>query len=129
MRAPLGGTDKLGLEHVKGAVITTLLGGAGAFFGPFVCAPHLSSLGDSETAGPSLPKRWPLLIGLIFMAFVLFLLKGIWGTLADKLPGGGTVGVKPHVTEGDLMAVKVLEPHHHGIRVNPEETGRAVIRV
>jgi ABC-type branched-subunit amino acid transport system permease subunit len=40
-------------------------------------------------------ERWPLVIGLIFMAFVLFLPKGIWGTLVDKLPGGGSAGVKP----------------------------------
>ena len=35
------------------------------------------------------------MIGLIFMAFVLFLPKGIWGTLVDKLPGGACAGVKP----------------------------------
>jgi branched-chain amino acid transport system permease protein len=39
-------------------------------------------------------ERWPLVIGLIFMAFVLFLPKGIWGTLVDKLPGGRTAGAK-----------------------------------
>jgi branched-chain amino acid transport system permease protein len=26
-------------------------------------------------------ESWPLVIGLIFMAFVLFLPRGIWGTL------------------------------------------------
>jgi ABC-type branched-subunit amino acid transport system permease subunit len=34
-------------------------------------------------------------IGLIFMAFVLFLPKGIWGTLVDKLPRANSAGVKP----------------------------------
>jgi hypothetical protein len=29
------------------------------------------------------------------MAFVLFLPKGIWGTLVAKLPGANTAGVKP----------------------------------
>jgi branched-chain amino acid transport system permease protein len=28
---------------------------------------------------------WPLVIGVIFMAFVLFLPKGIWGTLMEKI--------------------------------------------
>jgi len=37
----------------------------------------------------------PLVIGPIFMAFVLFLPQSIWGTLVDKLPGGGSAGVKP----------------------------------
>jgi branched-chain amino acid transport system permease protein len=30
-------------------------------------------------------ESWPLFIGLIFMAFVLFLPKGIWGTLLARL--------------------------------------------
>ena len=30
-------------------------------------------------------ESWPLVIGLIFMAFVLFLPKGIWGTLLQRL--------------------------------------------
>ena len=39
-------------------------------------------------------ERWPLVIGLIFMTFVLFLPKGIWGTLIDKLPGATSAGAK-----------------------------------
>jgi len=40
-------------------------------------------------------ERWPLVIGLIFMAFVLFLPKGIWGTLVDKLPSAKSARAKP----------------------------------
>jgi len=39
-------------------------------------------------------ERWPLVIGLIFMAFVLFLPKGIWGTLVANLPGGASAESK-----------------------------------
>ena len=73
-------------------VIMTLLGGAGTFFGPFVGAGTYLVLGDRLAV---FTERWPLVIGLIFMAFVLFLPKGIWGTLIDKLPGGQAAGAKP----------------------------------
>jgi len=73
-------------------VIMTLLGGAGTFFGPFVGAGTYLVLGDRLAV---FTERWPLVIGLIFMAFVLFLPKGIWGTLVDKLPGGQTAEAKP----------------------------------
>ena len=73
-------------------VIMTLLGGAGTFFGPFVGAGTYLVLGDRLAV---FTERWPLVIGLIFMAFVLFLPKGIWGTLVAKLPGATTAGVKP----------------------------------
>jgi branched-chain amino acid transport system permease protein len=33
-------------------------------------------------------ESWPIIVGLIFMGFVLFLPKGIWGTLLDRLPRG-----------------------------------------
>jgi len=73
-------------------VIMTLLGGAGTFFGPFVGAGTYLVRGDRLAV---FTERWPLVIGLIFMAFVLFLPKGIWGTLVDKLPGGRAAGAKP----------------------------------
>jgi branched-chain amino acid transport system permease protein len=73
-------------------VIMTLLDGAGTFFGPFVGAGTYLVLGDRLAV---FTERWPLVIGLIFMAFVLFLSKGIWGTLVDELPGGRTAGAKP----------------------------------
>jgi branched-chain amino acid transport system permease protein len=65
-------------------VIMTLLGGAGTFFGPFVGAGAFLVLEDLISART---ESWPLAIGLIFMAFVLFLPKGIWGTLTGGFHG------------------------------------------
>jgi branched-chain amino acid transport system permease protein len=63
-------------------VIMTLLGGAGTFFGPFVGAATFLVLEDRLAV---FTESWPLVIGAIFMAFVLFLPKGIWGTLLARL--------------------------------------------
>jgi branched-chain amino acid transport system permease protein len=65
-------------------VIMTLLGGAGTFFGPFVGAATFLVLEDRLSL---FTESWPLVIGAIFMAFVLFLPKGIWGTLTGGLYG------------------------------------------
>jgi branched-chain amino acid transport system permease protein len=65
-------------------VIMTLLGGAGTFFGPFVGAGTYLVLGDRLAV---FTERWPLVIGLIFMTFVLFLPRGIWGTLTGGRHG------------------------------------------
>src|SRR5207302_1702581 len=65
-------------------VIMTLLGGAGTFFGPFVGAATYLVLEDAISVWT---ESWPLAIGAIFMAFVLFLPKGIWGTLTGGFHG------------------------------------------
>jgi branched-chain amino acid transport system permease protein len=65
-------------------VMMTLLGGAGTFFGPFVGAATFLVLEDRLAV---FTESWPLVIGAIFMAFVLFLPKGIWGTLTGGLHG------------------------------------------
>ncbi len=65
-------------------VIMTLLGGAGTFFGPFVGAATYLVLEDMISVWT---ESWPLAIGAIFMAFVLFLPKGIWGTLTGGFHG------------------------------------------
>jgi branched-chain amino acid transport system permease protein len=65
-------------------VIMTLLGGAGTFFGPFVGAAAFLMLEDTIAV---VTESWPLVIGAIFMAFVLFLPKGIWGTLIGGFHG------------------------------------------
>jgi branched-chain amino acid transport system permease protein len=65
-------------------VIMTLLGGAGTFFGPFVGAATFLVLEDRVSL---FTESWQLVIGIIFMAFVLFLPKGIWGTLTGRLHG------------------------------------------
>lgn len=63
-------------------VIMTLLGGAGTFFGPFVGAATFLVLADRLSI---FIEFWPLVIGVIFMGFVLFLPKGIWGTLLQRI--------------------------------------------
>src|SRR5437899_11174057 len=62
-------------------VILTLLGAAGTFFGPFVGAATFLVLADRLSL---FIEFWPLVIGVIFMAFVLFLPRGIWGTLTSR---------------------------------------------
>jgi branched-chain amino acid transport system permease protein len=63
-------------------VIMTLLGGAGTFFGPFVGALAFLVLEDRLSL---FTESWPLVVGAIFMGFVLFLPRGIWGTLVARL--------------------------------------------
>jgi branched-chain amino acid transport system permease protein len=71
------------------AVIMTLLGGAGTFFGPFVGAGTYLVLQDRLSL---VIESWPLVIGVVFMACVLFLPKGIWGTLLARFaPHGADV--------------------------------------
>jgi branched-chain amino acid transport system permease protein len=65
-------------------VIMTLLGGAGTFFGPFVGAAAYLVLEDSISV---VTESWPLVIGAVFVVFVLFLPKGIWGTLIGGFHG------------------------------------------
>ncbi len=66
-------------------VIMTLLGGAGTFFGPFVGAATFLVLADRLSL--VMADSWPIVIGSVFMAFVLFLPKGIWGTLIGGFHG------------------------------------------
>jgi branched-chain amino acid transport system permease protein len=65
-------------------VMMTLLGGAGTFFGPFVGAATFLVL---EERLSRIIEAWPIVIGAIFSAFVLFLPKGIWGTLTGGIYG------------------------------------------
>jgi branched-chain amino acid transport system permease protein len=65
-------------------VMMTLLGGAGTFFGPFVGAATFLVL---EERLSRVLEAWPIVIGAIFSAFVLFLPKGIWGTLTGGIHG------------------------------------------
>ena len=60
----------------------TLLGGAGTFFGPFVGAAAWLVLEDRIAV---YTESWALVIGGIFMIFVIFLPKGIWGTFLARL--------------------------------------------
>ena len=75
-------------------VIMTLLGGQGSFFGPFVGAAVFLLLQDLLSV---FTEHWELFLGALFMAFVLYLPKGIWGAILD-LPGlrGARTGTAGH---------------------------------
>lgn len=60
------------------AVMMCLLGGMGTFFGPFVGAAVFLYLEDVVT---SLTRHWMAVVGALFMVFVLFFPRGIWGSL------------------------------------------------
>ncbi|WP_415926457.1 branched-chain amino acid ABC transporter permease [Neorhizobium phenanthreniclasticum] len=59
-------------------VMMTLLGGAGSFFGPFIGALAFLSMEDIFSLWTT---NWQLIVGVIFILFVLYLPKGVWGTL------------------------------------------------
>ncbi|MGJ5083705.1 branched-chain amino acid ABC transporter permease [Bradyrhizobium sp. HKCCYLS3013] len=64
-------------------VMMVLLGGARSFFGPFVGAATFLILEDVVSLWT---PHWQIVVGAIFVVFVLFLPKGIWGTFLDVLP-------------------------------------------
>ena len=64
------------------AVMMCLLGGMGTFFGPFVGAAAFLYLEDVAT---SFTTHWMAAVGVIFMVFVLFFPKGIWGSILHWL--------------------------------------------
>ena len=74
--------DSLNYLQSGQAVMMSILGGMGTFFGPFVGAAVMLYLEDVVT---TFTKYWMAVIGLIFMFFVLFFPKGIWGTILSKL--------------------------------------------
>lgn len=64
------------------AVMMSLLGGMGTFFGPFVGAAVFLYLEDVVT---TLTRHWMAVIGLMFMFFVLFFPRGIWGSILHQI--------------------------------------------
>lgn len=64
------------------AVMMCLLGGMGTFFGPFVGAAVFLYLEDVVT---NMTRYWMAAVGVVFMVFVLFFPKGIWGTILHQL--------------------------------------------
>jgi branched-chain amino acid transport system permease protein len=68
------------------AVMMCLLGGMGTFFGPFVGAAVFLYLEDVTSAVTS---HWMAAVGVIFMVFVLFFPKGVWGSILHWLSRGG----------------------------------------
>lgn len=65
-------------------VMICLLGGMGTFFGPFVGAALFLLVQDEFSLWT---EHWQLYVGAIFMFFVLFFPKGVWGTLLEKTDG------------------------------------------
>lgn len=63
------------------AVMMCLLGGMGTFFGPFVGAGVFLYLEDVATV---FTTHWMAVVGVIFMVFVLYFPRGIWGTLIHR---------------------------------------------
>lgn len=64
------------------AVMMCLLGGMGTFFGPFVGAGVFLYLEDVIT---NLTRYWMGVVGIIFMVFVLFFPRGLWGTMLHQI--------------------------------------------
>jgi branched-chain amino acid transport system permease protein len=69
--------------HMSGQVLMmALLGGSGTFFGPLAGAAAFLLIEHLVTA---ITVHWQLVVGLIFVLLVLFLPRGIWGTLLARL--------------------------------------------
>ena len=62
------------------AVMMCLLGGMGTFLGPFIGAAVFLYLEDVVT---NVTRYWMGVVGIVFMVFVLFFPKGVWGTTLD----------------------------------------------
>jgi branched-chain amino acid transport system permease protein len=68
--------------HTSGMIVMmTLLGGARSFFGPFVGALVFLLIEDVFSLWTS---HWQIIVGSIFVVFVLFLPRGIWGTFLQR---------------------------------------------
>ena len=64
------------------AVMMALLGGMGTFFGPFIGAAVFLLL---ENLVSLYTVHWQLIVGLAYIACVLFFPAGIWGTILARL--------------------------------------------
>ena len=76
------GVETMDLMVSGQAVMMTLLGGAGTFFGPFVGAALLVGI---ETQLSVVTEHWPLLVGVLFVGCVLFFPRGVWGTVLGRV--------------------------------------------
>ena len=63
-------------------VMMCLLGGMGTFFGPFVGAALFLYLEDVVT---TMTTHWMAVVGAIFIVFVLFFPRGVWGSVIARL--------------------------------------------
>jgi branched-chain amino acid transport system permease protein len=76
------GIDMLSYQTSGQVMMVTLLGGMGTFFGPFIGAGTFLAMEHVLTA---ITERWQLIVGLMFIALVLFFPKGIWGSLLARM--------------------------------------------
>ncbi len=63
-------------------VMMAILGGMGTFFGPFVGAAVFLLIEDMV---PYVTRYWQLVVGIVFIVFVLFFPRGIWGSILHWL--------------------------------------------
>ncbi len=63
-------------------VMLCLLGGMGTYFGPFVGAALFLLIQDYASGWT---EHWQLIVGAVFIFFVLFFPKGVWGTLLERM--------------------------------------------
>ena len=85
-------------------VMMTLLGGQGTFFGPFVGAAAFLLIQDLLSV---FTEHWEFFVGAIFMAFVLYLPKGIWGAILELAGFRGAATEGPTGTEGGSLSASV----------------------
>jgi branched-chain amino acid transport system permease protein len=74
------------------AVMMCLLGGMGTFFGPFVGAAAFLWLEDVMT---TITSHWMAAVGVVFIVFVLFFPKGVWGSTLHWLRRVRTTDERP----------------------------------
>jgi branched-chain amino acid transport system permease protein len=70
--------DTLNYQTSGLVVMMTLLGGKGSFFGPFIGALAFLVMEDLISLWTG---HWQLFVGAIFILFVLYMPKGIWGAI------------------------------------------------
>ncbi len=63
-------------------VMMSLLGGMGTFFGPFIGAAVFLYLEDVVTG---MTSHWMAVVGAVFIVFVLFFPRGIWGSILHQV--------------------------------------------
>jgi branched-chain amino acid transport system permease protein len=73
--------DSLSYQTSGLAMMLTLLGGMGTFFGPFVGSAVFLGIEHIVTG---YTERWQLIVGIVFIVLVLFFPKGIWGTILQR---------------------------------------------
>jgi len=68
--------------HTSGlAMMLTLLGGMGTFFGPFVGSAVFLGIEHIVTG---YTERWQLIVGIVFIVLVLYFPRGIWGSILQR---------------------------------------------